>query len=95
MNVVGDCGPSVPPRIAMSHGELLALPVAVSVYTAGRAFGMGRDKTRQLARDEKLPFAAVRLGQSLMVTRAALFEALGLDPEGAPGRGLPAGRVMS
>jgi hypothetical protein len=70
----------------MSHGELMALPVSVSVYTAGRAFGLGRDKTRQLAKAEQLPFPVVRLGQSLVVTRAALFDALDLDPHGAPQR---------
>lgn len=70
--------------IAMTRDELLALPVSVSVYTAGRAFGMGRDKTRQLARTGDLPFRTVTLGQSLMVTRAALFEALGLGEDGKP-----------
>jgi len=62
----------------MTHDELLALPVTVDLLTAGRAFGLGRDATYDLARREELPFRVLTLGRRKVVTRAALLVALGL-----------------
>jgi hypothetical protein len=45
--------------ITMTREELLALPVSFPLITAGRAFGMGRDKTLQLYRAGQLPFPAL------------------------------------
>ena len=48
----------------------------------GRAFGLGRARTFELAREGKLPFPVYKLGRSFRVPTAALRRALGLDPEG-------------
>jgi hypothetical protein len=74
----------------MSHGmemsmdELLGLPVTVPIEVAGRALGMGRTKTRQLYQQGEFPCRVLTLGRSLIVTKAALFEALGLQLDGNP-----------
>ena len=48
---------------------------------AGRAFGLGRARTFELARRGELPFPVYRLGRSFRVPTAALRRALQLDPE--------------
>lgn len=50
--------------------------------TVGRALGLGRARTFELAREGRLPFPVYRLGRSFRVPTAALRRALGLDPEG-------------
>jgi hypothetical protein len=70
--------------ISMTREELLALPVTVSAITAGRAFGWGKDRTRALIRQGNFPCEVLEYGQERIVTRAALFEALGLDENGNP-----------
>lgn len=68
------------PRLdGMSHAELLALPVSVDIVTAGRAFGIGRTKSHQLARDDEFPCPVLRVGHSYRVTRTALLRALGIE----------------
>jgi hypothetical protein len=62
----------------MRREEVLALPVTVDVPTAGRAFGLGRDASYDLARMGQLPVPVLRLGRSLRVTRASLLSALGM-----------------
>jgi hypothetical protein len=69
----------------MTHAELLALPVSVPLVTAGRAFGLGRTKSHELARNNSFPCRVIRVGERYRVPRAAIFEALGIDPE-RPGR---------
>jgi hypothetical protein len=64
----------------MTHDELLALPVSVDVETAGRAFGMGYTKAKELARAGKFPCRILKVGAKYRVPRSALFEALGIDP---------------
>ncbi len=68
----------------MSLEELRALPVSVDLPTAGRAFGIGRTKAHELARRGEFPCRVLRVGAKYRVPRAAIFEALGLDPA-APG----------
>lgn len=70
--------------IEMSSGELAGLPVAFDLETAGRAFGLGRTKSHELARAGDFPCPVRRLGVRYRVTKADLFRALGLDAEGAP-----------
>jgi hypothetical protein len=48
---------------------------------AGRAFGLGRARTFELARSGQLPVPVFRLGRSFRVPTAALRRALQLDPE--------------
>jgi excisionase family DNA binding protein len=49
---------------------------------AAQAWGVGRAKVFELARQGQLPFPAYQLGRSWRVPTAALRRALGLDPEG-------------
>jgi hypothetical protein len=49
---------------------------------AARAWGVGRARAFELAREGKFPFPVYRLGRSFRVPTAALRRALGLDPEG-------------
>jgi hypothetical protein len=67
-------------QIQMSMDELLSLPVSVDLTTAGRAFGLGRTKAFELARQERFPVRVLRVGQKYRVPRSAIFEALGIDP---------------
>jgi hypothetical protein len=64
----------------MSPAEALALPVSVDIETAGRAFGMGYTKAKELARTGEFPCRVLRVGKKYRVPRSALLEALGLDP---------------
>ena len=64
----------------MSLDELLSLPVSVDLTTAGRAFGIGRTKSFELARQGRFPVKVISVGAKYRVSRTAIFEALGLDP---------------
>jgi hypothetical protein len=68
----------------MSTEELVALPPIVDVVTAGRAFGMGRDQARALARAGEFPCETLPLGERKKVTKAAIFAALRIGPDGSP-----------
>jgi hypothetical protein len=72
--------------------ELKALPAAVDIVTAGRAFGMGRTKANELARSGEFPVPVLRLGASYRVRTADLLAFLGIEPgrPGAPREGDPA-----
>ncbi len=63
---------------AMTLDELLALPVAVDLVTAGRAWGLGRTKAHELARAGAFPCPVQRLGNAYRVTRADLLRSLGI-----------------
>lgn len=71
----------------VNHGmtlqEILALPVAVDLTTAGRAWHLGRTKSHELARAGEFPCRVLRLGSQYRVTRSDLLDSLGIDP-GAP-----------
>jgi hypothetical protein len=67
---------------ALTYAELIALPVAVDLVTAGRAWSLGRTKVHELARAGDLPFPVLRLGNQYRVTRADLLRSLGIDPHG-------------
>lgn len=70
---------------SLSPAELRSLPSVVDLVTAGRAFGVGRTKSHQLARAGEFPVPVLRLGNSYRVTRADLLRALGESPAGEPG----------
>lgn len=70
--------------IGMSTEELLALPVSFDLETAGRAFGLGRTKSHELARAGEFPCPVRRLGRRYRVTKADLFRELGLNLDGTP-----------
>ena len=65
--------------------EVLALPVAVDLVTAGRAWGFGRTKAHELARAGAFPCPVLRIGNAYRVTRADLLRSLGIDPAHANG----------
>lgn len=61
---------------ALSTAELLALPAAVDIVTAGRALGIGRTKTFEIARSGEFPAPVLRLGNAYRVPKAALLRLL-------------------
>jgi hypothetical protein len=66
---------------ALTVAELLALPAAVDLPTAGRAWGLGRTKSHELARAGEFPCPVLRLGNAYRVTRSDLLTSLGIDPD--------------
>jgi hypothetical protein len=62
----------------MTTAELLALDVTVDIVTAGRAFGLGRSKSYELAQLNDFPCPRLKLGSRYVVTKAALLKALGV-----------------
>lgn len=69
--------------------EVFALPAAVDLVTAGRAWGFGRTKSHELARRGEFPCPVLRIGNAYRVTRADLLRSLGLDPAHANGQAPP------
>ena len=67
----------------MSLEELLELPVMVDLETAGRAFGLGRTVSYELARSETFPCPVHRLGRYYRVRKAELMTSLGLGMDGS------------
>lgn len=59
--------------------EVRSWPVTVDITTAGRAWGIGRDRAYALARQGRFPVPVLRLGRHLRVTRASVLDALGID----------------
>ncbi len=64
-------------KMALTPEELRALPAAVDLVTAGRAFGIGRTKAHELVRAGEFPTRVLRLGRTYRVSRADLLRALG------------------
>ena len=64
----------------LSVEEVLALPASVDLETAGRALGLGRTKTNDLARAGEFPIPILILGRrSRRCTKAHICQALGLS----------------
>jgi len=63
----------------MSLDELRALPVAVDLVTAGRAFGLGRTKSHELAKAGEFPCRVLRVGARYRVPRSEIFKVLGIE----------------
>lgn len=66
-------------KAIMTRDELLALPPAVDIVTAGRAIGLGQTRARELARSGEFPVPVLRLGGQYRVPTAALLELLGVS----------------
>jgi hypothetical protein len=62
----------------MTATELVALPVSVDLVTAGRAFGLGRTKSHELARTGQFPCRVLKVGERYRVPRTELLRALGV-----------------
>lgn len=69
--------------LQMQNEELLALPVSVDLTTAGRAFGLGRTRSYELARAGQFPCRVIPVGRKFRVPRSALLEALGIEDNAA------------
>lgn len=68
-----------PPRVGMTVDEVRALPAAVYFPMAGRPFGIPRDKCYKMARAGTFPVPVLRYGRRLVVTRASILAALGIE----------------
>lgn len=66
----------------MTRDELLALPVSVDVPTAGKAFGISKLTAYRLVKSGDFPVPVIYVGRKVVVPRASLLRALGID-EGA------------
>ena len=69
--------------IELTMEELLALPVSVDLVTAGRAFGIGRTKSYELAQLDEFPCRVLKIGKKYRVPRSAIFDALGISSAAA------------
>jgi hypothetical protein len=68
---------------ALSVEQLLDLPAAVDIETAGRAYGRGRTWSQEAARTGTFPVPVRRVGHRWIVRRCDLLADLGLDGSGA------------
>lgn len=62
----------------MTAAEILDLPAAVDLLTAGRALGLGRTRAYELARRGEFPVPLLRLGAQYRARRADLLDLLGI-----------------
>jgi hypothetical protein len=63
--------------VQMTEAELQALPLTVPALTAGRAHGMGRDRTHRAITDGTFPCPVQARGNALVVLKADLLRSLG------------------
>lgn len=78
-------------RLGLTPAELLALPAAVDLETAGRAMGLGRTKSHELARAGDFPVRVLRLGRSYRVATADILALLNIErPADSQQDGAPA-----
>jgi hypothetical protein len=66
-------------ELRLTVAEMRALPAAIDIETAGRAFGLGRTKSHELARAGEFPVPVLRLGRSYRVPTAKVLELLGIE----------------
>lgn len=77
-------------RGPLTRSELLALPAAVDVETAARAFGIGRTTAYALAKSDEFPCKVLRAGKAYRVITADLLRVLHVAPDNGDGAGGPA-----
>jgi hypothetical protein len=65
----------------LTMAELLALPPTFKLEVAGRAWGYGRTKSHEMQRANEFPCKVERQRGSYVVTKAALFDSLGIPAE--------------
>lgn len=68
------------PKQVMTRAELLALPPAVDIVTAGHALGFERTTTYKFNREGKFPVPVLKIGDTFRVPTAPLLRYLGIDP---------------
>lgn len=66
----------------MNQEELMALPVAVDVPTAGRVLGLSRNTAYRQVREGTFPLPVIRAGGRIRVPRAAILATLGVTDPG-------------
>jgi hypothetical protein len=59
--------------------QILQLPAAVDIPTAGKVFGYGKSKAYQMARLGEFPVPLLPFGKSFRVTRASICAVLGIE----------------
>jgi hypothetical protein len=72
--------PAAVPVRAMPLSEVVALPAVTDLVTAGRALGMGRTKSYELARTGRFPCRVIRTGRIYQVPTVSLLMLLGVGP---------------
>lgn len=71
----------------MKEQELLRLPVAVDVPTAGRVLGLSRNTAYRQVRQGTFPLPVIRAGRQYRIPRAAILQMLGMtDPSSSSAR---------
>ncbi|MEJ8643607.1 hypothetical protein WKI68_23995 [Streptomyces sp. MS1.HAVA.3] len=63
----------------LTTAEILALPAAIDVVTAGRALGIARTTSYELARRGAFPIPLLRLGAQYRARRVDLLALLGIE----------------
>lgn len=72
---------------ALTRSELLALPAAIDVETAARAFGIGRTTAYALAKADDFPCKVLRAGKAYRVITEDMLRVLHITPENSDGPG--------
>ena len=72
---------TVTERRSLTSAELLALPAAVDIETAARAFGLGRTTAYALAKTGDFPCQVIRAGRAYRAITADLLRVLHITPE--------------
>lgn len=70
--------------VPLTTEEVLALPAAVPLQAAARAFGMGRTKAYELAKAGEFPCRVLPLGPKFVVPKTEILAALGLEQPATP-----------
>lgn len=76
---------ATPTERGLTRDDLLALPAAIDVETASRAFGLGRTTGYALAKADKFPCKLIKAGRSYRVITADLLRVLEVTPESSNG----------
>jgi hypothetical protein len=72
---------SQPATIAMSGmtiAEVIMLPAVTDLVSAGKALGMGRTRSYELAREGTFPCRVLRIGRTYQVPTAGLLTLFGM-----------------
>jgi predicted DNA-binding transcriptional regulator AlpA len=65
---------------ALTVPQILALPAAVDLVTAGSALGLSRTTSYDLAKRGEFPVPLLRLGAQYRARRSDLLNLLGIEP---------------
>ncbi|MCE0764819.1 hypothetical protein LWC35_18180 [Pseudonocardia kujensis] len=73
----------MPKQQPMTMEELLALPPAIDIPTAGKAIGVSRGRAYQMVKNDEWPFddiPVLKIGKRFKIPTAALLKYLGVQP---------------